>query len=310
MLKISSRNFLTGEELDQNELTSLLSLAAELKADRKKGKLSQVLSGKTLALLFEKPSLRTRFSFTVAMHELGGLAVECVSSNTKKEEPEDTARVLEGYCHAVMLRTHEHTILERMTQKSQIPIINGLSNTHHPCQALADLLTLKEAFGKLEGVKLAYIGDGNNMLHSLLLLAPYLGVHLRYACPEGYEPSAFIVKRAAARAKKGGGSIVASQDPESACKDANALYTDVWTSMGFEEQSKDRDAAFNGYQLNEDLLGKAAQGAIVMHCLPMVRGKEISETLVDHPGSALFRQSENRLHAQKALLLGLLGAQR
>jgi ornithine carbamoyltransferase len=306
MFQLKTKHFLTGEELTRSELLGLLDYADELREKRRSGQLPPLLSGQHLAMLFEKQSLRTRVSFTVAMQELGGFAVDSVASTRKKEEPEDLARVLAGYCHAILLRTHEHNSLDRLAAKSPVPVINGLSDTHHPCQVLADLLTLKQYFKSLEGLKLAYVGDGNNMLHSLLLLAPFLGVHVSYACPPGFEPNAFIVKSAKKRAKEGGGAISAHQSPATAAKGAHALYTDVWTSMGFESEEADREKAFEGYQLNEELYALAAPNAIVMHCMPMVRGKEISETMADHPNSALFRQSENRLHAQKALLIGLL----
>lgn len=306
MFKLKTKHFLTGEELTKAELLGLLDLADELRSARKAGQSKPLLAGKSLAMLFEKQSLRTRMSFSVAMQELGGFAIDSVASTRKKEEPEDLARVLAGYCHAIMLRTHEHSSLERMAAKAPVPVINGLSDTHHPCQALADLLTLKQYFKSLEGLKLAYIGDGNNVLHSLLLLAPFAGIELHYACPAGFEPNGFIVRAAKRRAKEGGGAIVAHSSPANAVKSVNAIYTDVWTSMGFESEEHDREKAFEGYQLNEELYSHAAPGAIVMHCLPMVRGKEISDAMADHENSALFKQSENRLHAQKALLIGLL----
>ena len=307
MVKLQTKHFLTGEELTQSELLGLVDFADELAQERRGGLTRPGLSGKTLVLLFEKPSLRTRVSFTVAMQELGGSVVECPSSARKHEEPEDIARVLAGYCHGVMLRTFKHSTLERMASKSPIPVINGLSDSHHPCQILADILTLKQTFGSLKELNLAYIGDGNNVLHSLLLLAPFLGIHFRYACPPGFEPDAFVVKKARRKAKEGGGSIQAFSDPVTAVKGANALYTDVWTSMGFEEEESSREKAFDGYQVNEELYSHAAPNAAIMHCMPMVRGKEISEGMADHKASVLFRQSENRLHVQKALLLGLLG---
>lgn len=306
MLKLETKHFLTGEELSSGELSGLLDFADALRTERKQGKTRQELLGRNLTLLFEKPSLRTRVSFTVAMQELGGAVVECLSSTRKHEEPEDVARVLAGYSHAIMLRTHEHKVLDRMASKSPVPVINGLSDTHHPCQILADLLTLKQNYKSLAGLEVAYIGDGNNILHSLLLLAPVLGVHLKFACPAGHEPNAFIVRKARKRAKEGGGSITAFTDPVAAVKGVHAIYTDVWTSMGFEKDGADQDAEFDGYQLNEELYSHAAQGAMVLHCMPMVRGKEISEVMADHPSAALFKQSENRLHVQKALLLGLL----
>lgn len=300
-------HFLTGEELSFDLLQKLLDLAESLRISRNKGEHRSDLAHKTLVMLFDKPSLRTRLSFSVAMSELGGNPIESLSSTRKKEDPEDLARVLAGYCHGIMIRTHEHSIAEKLASRSAVPVINGLSDTHHPCQVLADILTLKQAFGKVSGLKVTYIGDGNNILHSLLLLMPYLGIHLRYACPAGYEPNAFIVKHAENRALERGGSITAFNDPIAAVEGTNAVYTDVWTSMGFEDQQYDRDQAFLGYQVNESLYSHAAPGALIMHCMPMEKGKEISETLPEHENSAIYRQSENRLHVQKALLLMLMG---
>jgi ornithine carbamoyltransferase len=307
VFKLATKHFLTGEELSRQELEGLLDCAMELKRDRDSGRLSRPLAGKHLALLFEKPSLRTRASFTVAMQELGGMCVESLSSNSKKEEPEDVARVLAGYVHAIMVRTHEQSVLDRMASRSPVPVINGLSDTHHPCQTLADLLTLKQKFGKLAGLKVAYVGDGNNILHSLLLLAPLLGIHVAYACPEGYEPSGFVVKKAHARARENGATIHSHVSPKAAVVASHAVYTDVWVSMGFEKQEAEREKAFEGYQVNDALLAGASPNVIALHCLPMIRGKEITDSVADGPRSALFAQSENRLHAQKALLLGLLG---
>lgn len=307
MFKLKTRHFLTGTELSRTELMDLLFLAESCREQRLAGFMRDDLRARTLTLLFEKPSLRTRVSFTVAAQELGGHVLVLDSMGRKKEDPEDTIRVLAGYCHGVMVRTHAHSILERMVGKSSIPVINGLSDTHHPCQVLADLQTLMQTFRELKGLKLAYVGDGNNMLHSLLLLAPFLGVELHYACPAGYEPHALIVRQAKKRAKEGGGAVVAHADPVSAVSGANAVYTDVWTSMGFEQEETDRDKAFAAYALNEELYGKAEPGALIMHCMPMIRDKEIASSLVEHECSALFRQSENRMHAQKALLVGLMG---
>lgn len=305
-LRLNFKGFLTGEELSRSELLSLLELAKLLKAQRSKGRSKPLLSGQQIGLYFEKPSLRTRVSFTVAANELGGNAIEIVGSNVKHEEPEDTIRVLGGYLHALMVRTFEHSSLERMVSKSAIPVINGLSDDHHPCQALADLLTIKEHFPILKGIEIAYVGDGNNVLNSLLLLAPMLGITVRYACPQGYAPKAEIVARAQKRASENGGRVLAFNSPQEAVQGAHAVYTDVWTSMGFEAENEARLKAFAGYQINEELMKFAHPNAIVMHCLPMVRGLEISETLPDAPCSAIFQQSENRLHVQKALLLGLL----
>lgn len=300
-------HFLTGTELNPIAMKGLLDLAEQLRTERSAGTPRRDLAGKSLVLLFEKPSLRTHISFTIAMEELGGSVIDSFSFNRKKEEPEDVGRVLAGYCHAIMLRTHEHAVLERMAAKTSIPIINGLSDTHHPCQVLADILTLRQYFKSVDGLKLSYVGDGNNILHSLLLLAPVLGIHVSYACPKGYQPNALVLKQARGIAKEFGGKITAALSPESAVKDAHAIYTDVWTSMGFEKEEGEREEAFRGYQVNQKLYALAAPEAIIMHCLPMVRGQEITDEMAEHPNSVLFRQSENRLHVQKALLLQLLG---
>lgn len=306
---MGAKNFLTGTEFSRGDLLRLVEQGEELRKERLEGKLRNDLAGKSIALLFEKPSLRTHLSFKMAVHELGGHAIESYSLNRKKEQPEDVGRVVGGYCHAIMLRTHEHSILDRMAGKSPVPIINGLSDTHHPCQILADLLTLRQSYGKLEGLKLAYLGDGNNILHSLLLMAPYLGVNLSYSCPEGFEPSAFVLKQARRLAAEGGAKIDSFCKPEDAVFKTDAIYTDVWTSMGFEKEEEQREKVFHGYQLNKALYEKAKGSPLIMHCLPMVRGKEITEEMVEHPRSAIFQQSENRMHAQKALLLQILGNQ-
>ncbi len=299
-------HFLTGEEWSSQELQDVLTLAATLKNERSQGVLRPLLNGKTVVMLFDKPSLRTRLSFSVAINELGAHSIESIGSSRKTEDPEDVIRVLAGYAHGLMIRTFDHAYVERMAKLSSIPIINGLTDSHHPCQVMADLLTLQERFTNLKSLRLAYIGDGNNMLHSLMLLCPRLGIELHYACPVGYEPNAFVVKTSKQLAQEGGGSITAHATPESAASNAHALYTDVWTSMGFEHEEASREAAFEGYQINESLLAKADAKAIVLHCMPMVRGKEISQNLPDHPQSAIFQQSENRLHVQKAILVKLM----
>lgn len=304
------RHFLTGEELSQGDLQGVLNLATKLKKERRSSPRSGLrddLQGQSLGLLFEKPSLRTRFSFMIAMQELGGMPIESVMGTRKHEEPEDLMRVLNGFCHGLVYRTHAHSILDRMVPHARIPIINGLSDDHHPCQVLADMQTLQEKFGSLKGLSVAYIGDGNNMLHSLLLLLPYLGAEVRFASPQGYSPHAFIVEKAESRARESGGTIVAAQDAVEAVKGANAIYTDVWTSMGFESEKKDREDAFDGYQVNSELYRGADSNAVIMHCLPMERGKEITDEMADHPHSVIFEQAENRLHAQKSLLLYLMG---
>jgi len=305
VIQFQSNHFLTGEELTRTELLELLNLAIELKKNRR----HQHLVGKNIALVFEKPSLRTRISFSVAFQELGAQVIELASANKKNEKPEDTIRVLQGYVDGLMIRTFEHEILEKMKQFSKIPIINGLSDLHHPCQVLADLQTLLENFGQLKGLKLSYIGDGNNMLHSLLLLAPFLGVDVHYACPKDYQPNELILERAKERAKSAGAQILSFETPQEAVRSTNAIYTDVWTSMGFEEESKKRVQAFAGYQINSELFALAEKNAIIMHCMPINEGQEITREMIEHPQSVIFQQSENRLHAQKALIVGLFPQQ-
>ena len=306
MFKLKTKHFLTGEELSNEELESLLDLATLLK----KEKLQSTLSKKNVGLIFEKPSLRTRVSFTVGINDLGGNVLEINSSVRKKETPEQTIKVLQGYLDGVMVRTFEHEILEEMVKYSKIPVINGLSDLHHPCQVLADLQTLKEHFGKLKGLKLAYIGDGNNMLHSLMLLLPRMGVDVHYACPKAYQPNEKIVESVKSKKQKNSsfGEVKFFATPAEAVKGVNAIYTDVWASMGF-EKSKDEEAEhlkqFEGYQVNQNLLNQADSNAVIMHCMPVNLGQEITEDMMNHPRSVLYKQSENRLHAQKALMMGL-----
>lgn len=298
------KHFLTGKELSPTEVNGLLDNAILLKQNRGKTQISLPLKGYNLAMLFDKPSLRTRFSFSVAMRELGGDIIESIGDTRKNELPEDQARVLSGYCQAMMVRTYEDTTLERMKSVAQIPIINGLSDLHHPCQIFADLLTLKEKFTSLRNVTLTYIGDGNNILHSLLLLAPPLGINIHYCCPPMRGPNPAILAESLKSRAANYGEINAYASPEDAAVCADAVYTDVWTSMGHEKNSE--DDLFQGFQVNEDLMGLAHPHAIFMHCLPMKRGKEVSQTLPDKPCSVIFQQSENRLHVQKAILLYLL----
>nr|MBA3537690.1 ornithine carbamoyltransferase [Tatlockia sp.] len=295
-----TRHLLTGLELSNTELVAILELATRLKQDP--ARFSESLLDKNLTMIFEKQSFRTRLSFTRAIQSLGGTAIESVSSTRKSEEPRDLIRVLNGYCDFVMIRTHDDKDLAEMATHATVPIINGLSALHHPCQILADLLTLQEYFGQLEGLTLAYIGDGNNILHSLLQLAPQMGVQINYCCPEANQPNGQILAESLVKAKQ---LIHCHRSPESAAANAHALYTDVWTSMGFEDQRAEE--RFAGFQVNEKLMALARPEAIFMHCMPMERGKEVSPTLPDSPASAIFRQSENRLHVQKALLLFLSG---
>lgn len=298
------RYFLTGEEYSPQELNELVQHAIHLKRTRDTER-TTTLTNKSVALIFEKPSLRTRVSFSVAVSELGGNPIEIVSTSRKSEEPEDTIRVLGGFVHAVMLRTFEHRTLERMVQHSTIPVINGLSDTHHPCQGLADVMTLIERYGDLRGRKIAWLGDGNNVLNSLLLIAPAFGADVFYACPDGYGPNSFIVKSALELAKNNNCHVYGDVDPLPAMKEADAVYTDVWTSMGFEGEEIERERIFSPFQLNSELYSFAKNTAAIMHCMPMVRGREITDEMITHPNSVIFQQSQNRLHVQKALLMDL-----
>ncbi|KTD14521.1 Ornithine carbamoyltransferase [Legionella gratiana] len=292
------KHFLTGTELSTEELQHILEKAKALK--QTPSFYCQALANKSLAMIFEKPSFRTRLSFAMAIQSMGGIAIESVGSTRKQETPADMARVLNGYANFIMVRTHADEILQEMVVHAKVPVINGLSALHHPCQILADLLSLWEHFGILDGLTVAYVGDGNNILHSLMLLAPQLGITINYCCPESRQPNSAIIEQA--RDMKHD-MIYSFSKPEAAVKNANAVYTDVWTSMGFENQ--DNNQVFQGFQVNESLMSYAKPGAVFMHCMPMERGKEVSEALPDSPASIIFTQSENRLHVQKALLLFL-----
>lgn len=313
MLSLTNFHFLTGEEITAPELKEILVLAQHLKNVRNTSAhtdFARILSNKSIALIFEKPSLRTRVSFSVGVQELGGYSLELQGSQKKNEEPEDAIQVLQGMVHGVMIRTFEHKYLERMLPVAKIPIINGLSDSHHPCQTLADLQTCLQSFGELKGLTIAYIGDGNNILHSLLLIAPLAGVNINYASPSGYQPDQTILVRAQKLAELHGTKIKCSTNPIEAVSGANAVYTDVWTSMGFEKENAERMKAFAGYQLNAELFSKADSKAIVLHCLPMLREQEITSEVADHERSRIFQQAENRLHAQKSLMVGLFNSKK
>jgi ornithine carbamoyltransferase len=301
MLFADKMHFLDGTELSPTALHELLELAQRLKEERDQGIIRGEFKGKTLAMLFDKPSLRTRMSFNLAMTELGGNVIESSANLRKHEEPEDLAGVLGRYVHGIMIRTHGHEGLERFVSNCKVPVINGLTDEHHPCQALADILTMKQVYGSTEGLKLSYIGDGNNVLHSLMVLAPLAGIDLHYSTPKGYEPDGKILEKCLLR-QGIKGSIKCFETPEAAVKNTNAIYTDVWTSMGFECENYERLEAFNGFQVNAELYQQAAPKAIIMHCMPMVRGQEITSEMADHERSFIYQQAENRLHVQKALL--------
>ena len=294
-------------DLSTEEILALLNKALELK--RFPNPDFRPLAGKTAALVFQKPSLRTRVSFEVAVLELGGHAVYLSPAEIQLGQREgvvDAARVLSRYVDAIIARVFLHSDVAGLAAHASVPVINALSDREHPCQILADLLTLYERYGTLRGVRLAYIGDGNNVAHSLALAAPGLGIDLRFACPDGYEPDPLIMDQALAGTNSG--AIELFRDPREAVQGADAVYTDSWYSMGQESEADVRAPVFGRYQINAQLLSYAAPNAIAMHCLPAHRGQEITDEVMDGPASAVYDQAENRLHAQKALLLRLLGS--
>ncbi len=290
-------------DLSSEEILSILELAEKLKKERKMGIFKEQLKNKTLAMIFELPSTRTRVSFEVAMLELGGNALYLNWNDLQlgRGEPiKDTARVMSRYVHAVMMRVRKHETIEEFAKFSSVPVINGLSNLEHPCQVIADLLTIKEKKGELRRVKIAWIGDGNNVCNSLILASTMLGMKIAIACPEGFEPNSEILRRA-----KKFGHVDIFRDPKEAVKDADVIYTDVWASMGQEAEREKRLKLFRNYQVNEDLVS-ISRDAIVMHCLPAHRGEEITDEVIESEKSVVFDQAENRLHAQKAILLKLI----
>jgi ornithine carbamoyltransferase len=287
-----ARHFLTGEELSGDELAALLDRAAELKAGRETGEGSSSLAGRSVALLFERPSTRTRVSFEVGVGELGAAAVVLRGDEmqlSRGESMGDTARVLSRYVHAIVIRAASHQAVEGLAAEATVPVVNGLTPVHHPCQALADLLTLRERFADLEGLKLAYVGDGNNVARSLAVLGRTAGLEVRVASPEGYrlEP---------------GAAALDTTDAREAVEGADAVYTDVWVSIGDESEAEQRAADLAPYRVDAELLSHVADRAIVLHCLPAHPGEEITEDVLYGERSAVFDQAENRLHAQKALL--------
>ena len=304
------RHFTSIADLDERELGGLLDLAASLKGRRHE----TPLRGRTLAQIFEKPSLRTRLSFDVGMTELGGHCVYLSPQEVglgRRESVADVARVVSRMVDAVVLRTNSHETIEEFARCATIPVINGLSDVSHPCQGLADILTVSEKKGPdLRRTTIAYVGDGNNVLHSLMLCAVMRGARMRVATPEGYEPLARYVELAERAARSSGASLEMLHDPIAAVTDADVVYTDVWTSMGQEQEYERRRRAFQGYQVNAELLRRARPDAVVMHDLPAHRGEEITDDVMDGPQSVVFDQAENRLHAQKAVLCWLLGEER
>jgi len=301
------KDFLSIRDFHEETILQNFALAAEMKNDRLK--YSTALHGKALAIIFEKPSLRTRVSFDVGIHQLGGYSVCLLPEEIKlgrRESIHDVARTLERMVDAVMIRTFAHQIVVDMAKFASIPVINGLTDFSHPCQALADYFTIQEVKGKLKGLKLCFVGDGNNVAHSLLFAGARLGVNVTVACPMGYEPDPRAVKDAEADAKKTQAKMVITNDPVEAVKYADVVYTDVWASMGQESERESRARAFREFQVNKRLMERAKSDAIFMHCLPAHRGEEVVDEVIDAPSSVVFQQAENRLHVQKALLYQLM----
>jgi ornithine carbamoyltransferase len=304
------KDLLAISELSPKNIDDILKRAASLKAMHKRGKSHQPLKGKSLGMIFEKSSTRTRVSFEVGMHQLGGQALFLSANDLQigRGEPiADTARTLSRYLDGIMIRTFGQATIEELARHASIPVINGLTDLHHPCQALADLFTIREKRKRLKGLKFAYIGDGNNMAHSLIEACVKTGMHVALACPPGYEPDAGIMREALLVAGQTGSELKLSNDPEKAAKDADIVYTDVWASMGQESEHAKRVNAFRGYQVDEKLMKLAVPNAIAMHCLPAHRGEEIAASVIDGPQSVVFDQAENRLHTQKAILEIWLG---
>lgn len=304
---LKGRDLLSMADLTAEEVRALLQLAADLKA----GKVNLRCQNKVLGLLFSKASTRTRVSFSVAMCQLGGQVLDLNASVTQagRGEPTvDTARVLDRYLDVLAIRTFEQQELETFAHYAKIPVINALTDLEHPCQVLADLQTIQEEFGQLEGLTLAYVGDGNNMANSLLLGCALTGMNVRIAAPEGYSPDPTVVETAKTIAA-GRSEVVITSDPEIAAKAAHVLYTDVWASMGQENEAESRLPVFQPYQVNDQLLSLADPQAIVLHCLPAHRGEEITEAVLEGSQSRVWDEAENRLHAQKALLACVLGAE-
>lgn len=305
MEALKGRDLLGVADLNASEIQELLAVAGQLKAGHLKPRCNKVLG-----LLFYKASTRTRVSFSVAMYQLGGQVIDLnpnVTQVGRGEPVVDTARVLDRYLDILAIRTFEQAQLETFAEYSQIPIINALTDLEHPCQVLADLLTVKECFGELAGATLTYLGDGNNVAHSLLLGCALVGMNVRIATPANYQPDHRIVKQAQ-QISDGKTEILLTDDPIAAAKGAQVLYTDVWASMGQEDLADERIPVFQPYQVNQQLLNHADPKAIVLHCLPAHRGEEISDEVMEGSRSRIWDQAENRMHAQKALLVSLLGA--
>ncbi|BAI62121.1 ornithine carbamoyltransferase [Methanocella paludicola SANAE] len=293
-------------DLSVDDINGILDLAEDLKKKRKDGVVTDYLKNKSLVMIFEKSSTRTRVSFEVGMTDLGGHALYLDPGTTqigRGETIADTAKILSRYAHCIMIRAKSHYMITEMAKNATIPVINGLDDHEHPCQVLADLMTIRERKGPLKGLKLAWIGDGNNVCNSLILASAMTGMKMVAACPKGYEPDKGVIEKA----RSMGGDIKVLRNPKEAAKDADVLYTDVWVSMGDESEMERRYKDLRDYQINIGLVKLASKGCIVLHCLPAHRGQEITDEVINSENSAVFDEAENRLHAQKALLIKLIG---
>jgi ornithine carbamoyltransferase len=302
---LKGRDFLRVNDWEPAELVSVLDIGDRLKARQEKRIEHHHLPGRTLGMIFQKPSTRTRVSFEVGISQLGGTGLYLAAGDLqlgRGETIKDTARVLSRYLDGIMIRTFKQADVDELAEHADIPVINGLTDEFHPCQALADVMTIRERFGALEGVRVAYLGDGNNVCHSLMVACAKLGMHFTAATPEGYEPSEEVVGWAQAAAQASGGSVATRRDPREAAEGADILYTDVWTSMGQEEERERRLRDLAAYRIDDDLLHLASDRGVVLHCLPAHYGEEITEDVLYGPRSAVWDQAENRLHAQKALM--------
>lgn len=302
---MKGRDIISIHDLSREEVEQILDTAHVLKMKNKLGELYHPLKGKTLGMIFQKSSTRTRVSFEVGMWQLGGYALFLSANDLQLKRGEtiaDTARNLSRYLDGIMIRTFDHQDVIDLAGYSSIPVINGLTDLLHPCQVLSDLFTIMEKKGRLDGIKLAYIGDGNNMAHSLMYGGAKMGMNVVICSPSGFEPDPEVTRLSRLDAAKSGATINVQDDPAEAVKDADIIYTDVWTSMGMEEEYEERLKSFKRYQVNGTLLEKAQEDVLVMHCLPAHRGEEITDEVIDGPRSIVFDQAENRLHAQKAIL--------
>jgi ornithine carbamoyltransferase len=307
---VDGKDFVGVADFDRARLVAVLDRAATLKADQHARRPHALLPGRIVGLVFQKPSLRTRVSFEVGMAQLGGRALYLSPAEIRLGEREDTvdaARVLSRMVDAIVARTYAHADVEALARHASVPVVNGLSDLEHPCQILADLQTVQEHAGGLEGQVLAFVGDGNNVVHSLMLAAPLVGLGLRIATPPDYRPDATIAERAARLAEQAGTELTILDDPVEAVRGAGFIYTDTWFSMGQEDEAQKRRPIFAPYQVNDDLLRAAGPDARVMHCLPAHRGEEIADSVLDGPRCIAYDQAENRVHAQKALMVELLG---